>query len=128
MFRFDPFERNIEPNRLNSNRTSNSLYFKNINDYYWLNYVFMTVRNSTDSRVIAMMSLSVSTDLDQSASVSSVVVKLDAINEDIASASIPQNHHQASPDCPAGSILRMSYRALCILIMPYVFTAILFSQ
>ena len=48
----------------------------------------MTVRNGTYSRVIAVMSLSVSTDLDQSASVSSVVVELDATNEDITSASI----------------------------------------
>ena len=45
----------------------------------------MTIRNGTDLCVIAVMSLSVSTDLDQ---ISSVVVELDATNEDITSASI----------------------------------------
>ena len=36
VFRFDPFEPNIELNRLNSNRTLNSSYLKIINDNYWL--------------------------------------------------------------------------------------------
>ena len=36
VFRVDPFEPNIEPNRLNSNRTSNGSYLKIINDNYWL--------------------------------------------------------------------------------------------